>query len=386
MLSIRLLLNQGILKPFLFILLISFWAGISNAQSFTAIDLAEASSLSAKKLELYLLKKGFTGGAYTAPSEKSFRFNGKKGKGIVDSASREITMSTGDSGFHFAYNSSSSAEQDCMVTNLKAKGFDGENGFYQKNDITVRTLTTTTDSITTWHFFVKRHLLPPVHDIKFAEDLLAFNSHEMLRFYFGDKNLKKDLYYFSDNEVNKCSVLFPNSNKQVVFIWEDEMNNYQLAQIHIGSQPSLGGASQNQQHAGENLWQLKDGIKTGMSLYQLRLLNGTDFNFGGGRSPYTGLVFADGKGKLDFRKVNIILGCINCNDPSFEKAEIVNSDDALQEKRIMFIYTIVLNALQPAQPQNGITKKCPLNYGLILVTKVITGSACLNTASAPFIF
>ena len=126
------------MKPFLFILLISFWSSISNAQSFTAIDLADASSLSATKLQSYLLKKGFAGGTYITPSEKSFRYKGKKGKAIEDSASREITISTSDSDFHFAYNSSSSAEQEVLKKNLKAKGFFGEADFYQKNDISYR--------------------------------------------------------------------------------------------------------------------------------------------------------------------------------------------------------------------------------------------------------
>ncbi|MFZ1528575.1 MAG: hypothetical protein WAT19_07490 [Ferruginibacter sp.] len=346
------------MKPFLLLQFIFTWACAAHAQSFAAIDIAEASGLSPAKLQAYLIKKGFVGGAYSNPSEKQFRYKGIKGKAMADSASREISMGTADTAFYFSYNTGSAAESGDLKTNLKAKGFSGETDFFQKNNITVKVSATVKDTITTWSFFVKRQLLPPVHDIIFAEDLLAFNSHEMLRFYFGDKNLKKDLYYFSDNEVNKCSVLFPNSNRQVVFIWDDEKNNYQLGRIYIGALLSFGSASENQRNTGENMWQLKNGIKTGMSLYQLRMLNGSDFNFGGGRSAYTGLVFSDGKGKFDFNKENIILGCVNCNDPYFEKAELINSDDALQEQRIIFVQTIVLNA-QTALHQNGITKNMP---------------------------
>lgn len=357
-LVIVLRLYQGILKTLLFILLFSGWACQSNAQSFTAIDITDAAALSAAKLPSYLIKKGFVGGTCINPDEKTFWFKGNKRKKIADSVIREITVGTSDTSFYFIYHTNSSAEKDFLKINLKANGYSGDSDFYQRNNITVKVSASVKEADTSWSFFVKTQLLPRVKEIIFAEDLLAFNSHEMLRFYFGDKNLKKDLYYFSDKEISKCSVLFPNSNRQVVFIWEDEKNNYQLGQIYIGAQLSLGSSEDNQRNAGENAWQLKNGIKTGMSLYQLRLLNGTDFNFGGGRSPYTGLVFADGKGKFDFSKENIILGCINCNDPDFEKAEIVNSDDALQEKRIIFVHTIVLNVRPPLQ-QNGFTKNSP---------------------------
>ena len=58
--------------------------------------------------------------------------------------------------------------------------------------------------------------------IKYAEDLLQFDSHEFLTSFFGKQNVKKDLYYFSEKELQKCSVLFSGSRYQVVFVWGDE--------------------------------------------------------------------------------------------------------------------------------------------------------------------
>jgi len=42
--------------------------------------------------------------------------------------------------------------------------------------------------------------------------------------FFGEKNVKKDGYYFSEKELRKCSVLFANTSQQAVFIWEDQIN------------------------------------------------------------------------------------------------------------------------------------------------------------------
>ena len=56
------------------------------------------------------------------------------------------------------------------------------------------------------------------------------------------------------------------------------------------------------QNVAENIWQLKSGIRQGMSLYQLRKLNDAAFDFNGGNSAYTGMVATANSGKLDFKK------------------------------------------------------------------------------------
>ena len=81
-----------------------------------------------------------------------------------------------------------------------------------------------------------------------------------------------------------------------------------------------------------------------MTLYELRILNGDDLQFYGGNSLRSGTVITGNKGKLDFYKEEIILGCVNCNDSNFAKIETMNADEALKDGKILFVLSVVLNA------------------------------------------
>ena len=100
----------------------------------------------------------------------------------------------------------------------------------------------------------------------------------------------------------------------------------------------------NASFVGESTWFCKSGLRAGMSLYELRKLNDNNFKFYGGRSRNSGAVIPETNGKLDFKKEDIILGCINCNDTQFSKASEINADDALAEGRILFVLSVCLNA------------------------------------------
>ena len=53
--------------------------------------------------------------------------------------------------------------------------------------------------------------------------------------YFGEKNVTQDLYYFSENELKKCSVLFSGTLYQVAFVWGDENNLDNLSYIIVSN-------------------------------------------------------------------------------------------------------------------------------------------------------
>ena len=102
-------------------------------------------------------------------------------------------------------------------------------------------------------------------------------------------------------------------------------------------------------------YKFKSGVHPGMTLYELRILNGDDIQFYGGNSLKTGTVITGNKGKLDFYKEEIILGCVNCNDNNFARTETMNADDAIKDGKILFVLSVVLNAVEkdntkPNQP------------------------------------
>jgi len=325
------------------------------AQINAAINIAEVSYVPKQKFESYLTKKGFAfiGTSYMADTiARDYDFPKSKALDSIP-AQRSLTSFSTKEDFSFTYRTTSLSEFRKLKSDMKAEGFfcnhekDSLNStslLFQHNDVTVSLSSKILDTATEYSFCIKKQQLPSPKQISFAEDLAAFNSHEELRFYFGEKNVQKDIYYLSEKQIGKCSVLFPNTSRQVVFLWADGVNNYGLDKIYIGGQLMAESTLQYEQNVPENSWQLKDGIRQGMSLYQVRKLNDAAFNFNGGASTNSGMIFTDSTGKLDFKKENIILGCMNCNDPAFLKKAAINSDDALQEERILFVHTIILDA------------------------------------------
>lgn len=341
----------------------------SLAQVYCALNLLESSSVPKQKFESYVSKKGF---AYLGSSYKSdtvardFNFRGVGKKKKTDSVQRAVTIFTTKEDFCFTYRTCSSKEFEKIKNDIKDEGFycnneeatlnAGNSLLYQNNDLTVKISSKTVDTLTEYSFLIRKQILPKPKEISFAEDLSVFNSHEYLRFYFGDKNVKKDIYYLSEKKIGKCSIIFPNTSRQVVFLWADEVNNCNLLKMYIGGQLMAESSMEYDQNVAENLWRLKSGVRAGMSLYQLRILNDAAFNFNAGNSPTTGMVSTDSTGKINFKKENIILGCMNCNDAAFYKKAVINSDEAIEEERILFVHTIILDPVKTKAEQKPLKK------------------------------
>ncbi len=349
----------------------------AKGQLFPAINLTEATAVPKQRFDSYIAKKGFAfvGSAYqtdTIAREYDYRGTGKRKVADSIKIARALTSFSTKEDFSFIYHTSSADEYRLIRTELKKEGFFcnrekdsvlSNTLLYQYNDVTVAIAAQQADTVIDYSFRVKKQALPKPKEIAYAEDLIAFGSHEYLRFYFGDDNVKKDIYYLSDTKIGKCSVLFPNSNRQVVFLWSDEVNNCGLAKMYIGGQLMAESTLEYDKNVAENIWRLKSGIRSGMSLYSLRILNDAAFNFNGGNSTYTGMVFPDTTGKVDFKAHGIVLGCMNCTDAKFLRQAVCNSDDAIAEERILFVHTIILDpariaaAQKMAQPGEAFTQR-----------------------------
>jgi hypothetical protein len=346
----------------LFIYLFIALAYNSYGQIHAVLNLVEATTVPKQKIESYVSKKGFVylGSSYQADTiAKDYNFKGYGKNKIKDSAERAalrgITVFNTKEDFCFTYRTTSVNEFAKIKSDIKEEGFFSYEesdplvpfpSLYQSKDLTIIISSKLIDSVTEYSFLVRKQILPKPKEIVFAEDLFSFGSHEYLSYYFGDKNVKKDIYYLSEKKIGKCSILFPNTNRQIVFLWGDEVNNCKLIRMYIGGQLMAESSIGYDQNIAENVWQLKSGIVPGMSLYQLRKLNDAAFDFHGGNSANTGLVFTENTGKVDFKNENILLGCINCNDAAFYKKAVVNSDDAIQEERILFVHTIIVDPVK----------------------------------------
>lgn len=313
-------------------------------------------SLSAPKAENLLVSKKFISrGSFNAGDTtfKTYEYAGgkskKKGAVYIE---RKCVLSSLRGTSALTYQTSSQGEYKNIIAGLKKEGFycDYESDstrqypgyLYQHKDMTAEASVKMVDS-TTWYsisFFKK--IISAENMLENAEDLLEFTSHEYLVHYFGEKNVKKDLYYFAENDIVNCSVLFINTPRQVIFVWKDPINRRKIANLLFGGQQNLKSQENNDNLIAENSWNLKCGVRVGMPLLELRTLNDNNIAFCAGKAPNPGLVLPESTGKIDFSAADVVLGCVNCNDDKFLTARQMSSDKALDDGRILFVLSIVL--------------------------------------------
>lgn len=343
------------MKKLQYFILLLFFASASNGQAISADRIFVYVLLSPSRLDRQLADDGFVlTGKFTRHDTllRIYGYRRSRTYKSIDSVSRSVSRTETPEGSFIAYTTSSEYEYNNLRTALKKDGFYCKREaaadslaylVYQNKERAVRTSVNKTDSLTTYTLEFHKKVFPRAKDIYYANDLLTFSSHEFLVYYFGEKNVKTDTYFLSDNQSAMCSVLFLNTNRQVVFIWGDQENRCDISSLLFGGQLRLKSAVETGKYVAENNWVLKSGIRPGMSLLQLRMLNGNDFRFYGGKSIHTGAVIPDSTGNLNFRKEEITLGCLNCNDDKFATAKEVNADASLRDGRILFVLSVTVN-------------------------------------------
>jgi hypothetical protein len=220
---------------------------------------------------------------------------------------------------------------------------------FQRKKISVLVNTIISDD-TLYSFLFHEEELPIPANIHYAEDLLCFTSHEYLVSVFGEKNVKKDLYYFSEKEINACSVLFPHTKRQAVFIWKDEVNLRQLSYVLLGGNMTTAGSIDYKEVIAENKWMSKEGVYSGMSLSNLTRLNGNDFKFYGKNSEFPLMVVPENTGSINFKKNMVVLGCLSLNGSPLLNKTMISSDEALGDNPGLYVFMIML--LPPATDQS----------------------------------
>jgi hypothetical protein len=212
----------------------------------------------------------------------------------------------------------------------------------QKDNFLINTSIEIKDSTTFFTCLLERRELPKVKDIVYAEDLLSVSSHEYLSLLFGKANVKKDVFYYSSTETNRCSILFPNTNREVVFIWNDETNYRKTAFLIIGGNSITNSSSNFNQQIEQNAWRSKQGVYSGMSLAELQILNGKEVRFYSWHLDQAGMLAPKNTGQIDFARIDIVLNCLNCNESRFQQVNVVNSENAILENRKIYVSTMII--------------------------------------------
>jgi hypothetical protein len=339
--------------PLLF--LISFLVVCNvHSQEYSVKDFLYASSLTSKKLESYLSKKKFLPGGSRFQNDIAVNiYNLKPAKSKKKKDTLNITRSIET--FHtknnssFTYITSLKNEYTESLGELKEAGFfcgnenDTAGILFQKKNISVlANMILEKDEDTLYSLAINQQVLPLPEDIQFAEDLLQFYSHEYLVSVFGQKNVIRDIYYFSEKEVAKCSVLFPKTSRQAVFIWEDNVNLCKPAYLIIGGNMNAGTISNYDGIISENVWNSKDGIYSGMSLNSLMRLNGNSFKFYGKNSESPYMIVPEKTGAINFKTNRVVLGCLNPSGSRLLNNATIGADEILSDNLGIYVYMMMI--------------------------------------------
>jgi hypothetical protein len=211
---------------------------------------------------------------------------------------------------------------------------------FQKGNITIQASSLDHDGTPQYVFKLKIKKIPST--VKYAEDLLQFDSHEFLVSFFGENNVKKDLYYFSEKELNKCSVLFSGTKYQVVFVWKDEDNLNDISYILIPRVLPTAGAEKDNAITENNEWQFKNGIYPGMNIKELLMLNEMNFDIYGNKSELAFMVKPEESGKIDFKKTAVTLSCSSCRDIKMFNQNVVSALDVAKKDIPMYVNDVII--------------------------------------------
>lgn len=337
-----------------FIILLLLAAGntcFAQNSTVTVNDLLTLSSISPRNIESYLDKKGFGPSSTTVQNGVAVRTFQEKVKSGSMNINRSIDLyKNGDVNF-IALKTSSLDEYTEGRSILKNAGF-----FYDRDTSRANSLVFKKDGITIqansdnkpnsspiYNFVLQKKEFPDPGPLKFAEDLLKFDSHDHLINYFGAENVKKDIYYFSENESTNCSVLYPNSSRQVMFIWEDGPNLFKISFIMISGVLQTTSTVQYNGNFSQNKWKFKSGIYLGMRIRDLLELNANDFSFYGRQSDYSFMVVPEKTRYIDFKTMGVLLDCFDCYNSPVLNTEKVSAATAADKDLSLYVSCIMIS-------------------------------------------
>lgn len=347
-------MKRLIMKRLLLILTLQCFAFVSAySQSFTVNDLIALTTMPSKNIDRFMGKNKFLRNNNRADDnlmQTSFIEKGKPKK-KDERTERSVDIYQKDGVNYYILHTSLLFEYLDGQRRLIKEGFfydhtidvpKDSSMLFQKKNLSIQAICGMKDSVAEYTFVLQEKQMPDISEIRHAEDLLIFTSHELLVSFFGDKNVKKDLYYFSENQLKKCSVLFGSSSHQVVFVWNDENNLTGLAYILVSNvMPTLSAAKNNEVFS-NNEWRLQNGIYAGMSIKELIKINENDFEIYGNSSELAFMVKPGEKGNVDFTKTAVMLSCKRCNtDRIFDKLT-VRARDIAKENLPMFVFDIII--------------------------------------------
>ena len=214
---------------------------------------------------------------------------------------------------------------------------------YQKGNLTVKTDFIDPSDSLAYNLYIEKVTLPQSVEIFYAEDMLQFSSHEWLVSVFGEENVKKDTVECGETEKDICTVLFPGTNSQTIFIWKDKQNFMDISFIIVGGVLEDQEKNSTYKVIEQNKWHSRTGVFLGMPLSDLIKVNNKHINLYGWETEYPGIVSNENQGNLDFSKIGIELDCLDCReDKYYSTSDMINSASLLADKKRIYVSKLIL--------------------------------------------
>lgn len=312
-----------------------FWITSADCQSFSFSEMVNLANYKTSKFNSYVSKRGFK------PQEQEDNFTKYIFWKDAEETTTEkyITKYNSTDPYMVSFERLTPAEYAGLEQKINAEGFAAgkikgadDTLLYQKSNITL--YITNGNGNGYYNLIIENKSLPKAKDIRYAEDLLALNAHEHIAAVYGADNVVKDVFISKDGVEQNCSVLFPHSSREVVFLWKDEANYRTIQQIRIGGYAQTKGAIHYDIPVTQSYWMSQQGIYIGMSLKELDKLNGQKTEFYGWKDGGT---LAHNNGNLDFRKISLLLNCFNCSDARYTSNNYLSESD-----RKIYVTTIII--------------------------------------------
>ncbi|HEU0064459.1 MAG TPA: hypothetical protein VFQ58_05490 [Flavisolibacter sp.] len=311
----------------------------SNAfsQKISTEEILNLVSCPLKKLDNVMHRKGFVyNGRINYHDSSAIIFGQRK----PDSTRKQIEYFQLNNCSLINFQTTSPDEVAGIKTKLISEGYfydeKSDTNLFQKSEMVISFKSKPVDSVILYTVSIHRKNLPQLKEISYAEDLLQLTSHEYLCTVFGATNVKKDQFIISSHKTVPCTVLFPHTRMEVVFIWEDGNNYRKLAAVRIGGDPQTRLSLQYPSSIEQNTWQFKNGLYIGMSLQELR-----QFNTHNSQNANSYSRFVQHNETSAVNNTALVLSCLNCGDSQYVKADFNHLPDAAEERKI-YLSTIIL--------------------------------------------
>lgn len=340
------------MRKVLLILLLPFIVlSVAQSQSFTVDELIKLAYLPSKNIESYMKKKGFMYSGYKSEMVDATASFIEKNRSKQSASTRSIDICIKDNLKSFTLYTSALTEYQQGQQNLIKAGYFYDNTkdlkketsmLFQKANITIKCSQEMQDSVIQYRFALVEKSIPS--SLRYAEDLLQFDSHEFLVSFFGEQNVKKDRYFLSEKELKRCSVLFSGTERQAVFVWDNDIYLNNLAYIMLTNKLPTEEGLKNDPLAGNNEWQMKNGLRPGMPLKELLKINEVDFNIYGNKSELAFLVKPSEDGKINFKKAAVMLSCPRCYDDKIFNQKEISALEIAKANLPMRVFDVVIYA------------------------------------------